>query len=283
MTLTVTSTWEKDGHYWCTVEGRCDAKNLADDALVKETAESVRRAYGQDHIMRQAQALSVDAGVRQWFNTSELEDILNGFKKGLPDPSVEDKGKKPPALRSYRSEAIEMVAKTALSLAFKFEFPTDPQIGKSNANQPILGFDHWGLLKVEDTQYALILVQVKGTQDSDSPPGVCKDLVAECQRVQSQSAELARALSLLVIAVEGSSLAAPCLTMLAKLGRDELPRLVVAPVVVRGLGTVSKDDLSSLESNAATYAPATACGAAASLPVDLNDFGRAVMNKARAA
>jgi hypothetical protein len=185
-------------------------------------------------------------------------------------------------LTNYRSETAEIVARIGLAQAHGVEFPSNPQEGKTNANQPVLGFDGWGLLKLTDGSTAFVLVQVKGTESADRPPREASILVDECLRVPKGINELCRALSILVLRLEGEEQQA-VLKMLEQLGRGELPSLVVAPVVVRGVLESDFADLQPVRDACDNFSPAVVRGLAVSIGAELDQFGREVMARARAA
>jgi hypothetical protein len=71
--------------------------------------------------------------------------------------------------------------------------------------------------------------------------------------------------------------------MLEALGRGTLPRLVIAPVIIRGQVEAHRDDLEPLRSSSTAFAPAVGRGVTVSIGTDLTEFGRVVMSRARAA
>ena len=199
---------------------------------------------------------------------------------GLPDPDSEKS--KPKHLRNYRSEATELLARMALSAAHNIYSRTAPQRGKTNQNQPVLGFDGWGVL-ADATEYALVLVQVKGTDDNSVPPREARVLAKECKQVVKQKDKICRAVSIMAHNVRGTPLQAAFFAMLTTLGQDGLPRLVIAPAIIRGKSTASLKDLEPIKAVATSLSPAIGRGVTVSIGVSLDDFGRAVMNGARAA
>jgi hypothetical protein len=241
----------------------------------------VREAYGESIVVAVAtnELANVDPGVADAF---DLDAIKAGFRLGLPDPEEEKKGGKPPALRNYRSESTEMVARGALAKIHGIAFPAHPQLGKANPNQPFLGFDGWGLLATDDG-LVLTLVQVKGTDHESSPSPEAHRLAEECKAVPRDVGKLARAISLLVVNVVGQPEKQALVRMLAQLGRGELPKMVVAPVVVRGLTLAEMADLQPVRQASPEYAPAVGRGLAVSIGVHLTEFGERVMKLARAA
>ena len=265
-------------HGWAVVHCSCDLTNK-DDELVRHTIAAVRAAYGEDRVLEIAAPPEADPDVERLF---DLDGIKRAIRKGLPDPAKEA-SKKPEHLKNYRSETAEMLAKGALVAAYKIAFPVAPQRGKPNANQPILGFDHWGVEEI-DGGAALALVQVKGTHDDGVPPDVASVLATECKRVPTQVDEICRTITVLVLALDGNPLQIALLHMLEELGNDRLPKLIVAPVVVRGGTTISSlDDLTPCRDVSADFMPAISRGVTVSIGVSLNDFGKAVMEGARAA
>ena len=264
-------------HQWAVIHCSCDL-TAKDDELVIQTVAAVREAYGEDRLLAQAAIPDPDPDVGHLF---DLDAIRRAIRRGLPDPEVEKD--KIPHLANYRSEAAEMVAKGALVAAYGIAFPVAPQRGKPNANQPILGFDHWGVLS-SGTEHTLALVQVKGTHDDKVPPAVAEVLATECKRVPTQVDEICRTLTVLASGLEGHQLQDAIFFMLEEIGNGGLPKLVVAPVVVRGGGTVSHaDDLQPCREACGDFAPASGRGATVSIGVSLTDFGRTVMEAARAA
>lgn len=264
---------ESDGmHAWAAIRRTCRLED-EDDPFMSEVVRLFREAYGEERIL----ALAADPGVEATF---DLSAIRNAIRQGLPEASAE--GDKPPALTNYRSESAEILARGALAQAHGLEFPTSPQQGKSNANMPILGFDGWGIDQSQD-DYRLVLVQVKGTDDEARPPREAQRLCEECQRIPIEVSKLSRALSILVVFLDGTEHLEPLLGMLETLGRDELPALTVAPVVVRGIVTAELADLTPLRTAADKLLPTRSLGVSISVGIDLTEFGRAVTSRARAA
>jgi hypothetical protein len=150
-------------HAWAVLHCSCDLADPA-DPLLKRVSTAVRNAYGEAKIIAIAEQINADPSVQLRFN---LDAVTKAIRKGLPDPSKE--ANKPAQLTNFRSEAAEMVAKCALQDAFGIDFPVSPQEGKTNANQPILGFDCWGML-FHGLACSVVLVQINGTEDEKAPP-----------------------------------------------------------------------------------------------------------------
>jgi hypothetical protein len=245
---------QADGvHLWSVVGCGC---NLDDetDALVLGIIDDVRAAYGEERILNAA-ALEVDEDQASLFNP---EPLRTAFRLGLPDPSEE--GNKPLALTNYRSEAAEIVARRALKAAYSIDFPAAPQVTKPNPNQPVLGFDGWGIMVESTDAYALVLVQVKGTDEAKWPPKVTDELVKECKAVPKKPDRISRALATLITLVDTPSVKRALFRMLENLGNSLLPRLIVAPVVVRGKTTSKAEDLQPLRAASPEFSPAIARG-----------------------
>ncbi|MEA3189080.1 MAG: hypothetical protein QOD99_2910 [Chthoniobacter sp.] len=268
---------EENGHQWAIATAAC---NLDDqnDALIAETVALVRTAYGESKIMSDAVAMLAAEIAEGVFRTDHL---LAAIRSGLPNPGAE--GAKPVALTNYRSQTAEMVAKAALAAAYEFEYPASPQEGSPNANQPILGFDGWGLLRRSDDTYVLVLIQVKATDEDASPPREAGNLASECCRVPRDTSALCRALCVLARLLANNPLGPVILRMLETLGGDSLPPMHVAPVIVRGVSLGRMTDLQPIRDVTADIAPATVRGMVVSIGVPLGRFGEIVMEKAREA
>lgn len=275
MPFTVTEHTADGVDAYAVVHCTCDLDSV-DDPLLGTTVQLFRDAYGEADILSAAQP---DRAVQSRFN---LEAIRRAVRSGLPNPDEE--GNKPLSLANFRSEPAEIVARGALASAHNIEFPVSPQMGKTNPNMPILGFDGWGIV-LDSARYhhVLVLVQVKGTDDATVPPAEAYKLAEECRRVPREPAKIARALSILALLLKGTDLGDIILTMLEELGGDQLPAMAVAPVVVRGTTLASLGDLEPIQAASRDYRPATALGVSVSVGADLADFGRAVTTRARAA
>jgi hypothetical protein len=274
MTYLVREIDGDDEHQWAVVQCACDLSNDSDD-LVIQTVAKVREAYGENEII--AATISPDPSVERRFN---LTAITKAFRRGLPDPEVEENKK--PHLTNYRSETTEILAREALFQAYAIEFPTHPQRGKTNVNQPILGFDGWGILGSEATGYALVLVQVKGTEDRNCPPREASTLALECQAIPQEIDKICHAVSLLVMNISPSPLRNALLQMLESLSEDVLPGLFVAPVIIRGIGASANiEDLRPIRDVRHLFSPAISRGVTVALGVPLTDFGQTVMSRAR--
>ncbi len=260
-------------HCWATARCTPDLGN-ASDVFLTAVVLGIRDSYGERDVMIAVADASVGPLVL------DASAIQAAFRMGLPDPAIE--GKKPSQLTNYRSETTEVIARIALAEAHSVAFPSSPQQGKTNPNQPVLGFDGWGFLTLPDSSTAFVLVQVKGTESGDRPPGEAKVLAAECERVPKSKSQLCRALSILATRLQGGD-RDRVLRMLEQLGRGEIPPLAVAPVIVRGTFDADFDDLSPVQSSCSNYSPAVARGLVVSVGAELDAVGFEAMNRARAA
>jgi hypothetical protein len=274
MVFTVLERHQDEEHRWAVLDCTCNPGDNADPLLVL-TVAGVREAYGEAELRALAEPDPLVA------NTFDLTAILAAFRQGLPDPAAE--GAKPLSLRNYRSETAEIVARHALAATFGVDFPASPQLGKTNPNQPILGFDGWGLLSLADGGRAFVLVLVKGTEDPSRPPGEAHKLAQEFRAAPTKRDALCRALSVLAVVLSDASLKGVILEMLESMGQDVPPRLIVAPVIVRGTLSSHIDDLKPVRAVRGEIAPATGLGLTVSIGASLEDFGKAVMAMARAA
>lgn len=264
-------------HSWAVVSCSC---NPADqhDQLVADIVSRVRSSYGEDLLTQAVRDLLSPELAAGAFS---LDHLLKAVRIGHPDPSQE--GNKPPQLANYRSESLEMVAKGALQKAFKVRYPAAAQSAKSNANQPILGFDGWGICDLPGATIALLLIQVKGTDQNKSPPNEAEKLAEECKQVPRDQAKLARALTSMVILLPDLAIKTEILRMLEGMGRGHLPAMCIAPVIVRGLTNSAITDLDPIISVKSEFSPAAGRGISISIGTNLTDFGRLVMIKAREA
>jgi hypothetical protein len=269
---------ETDGdHQWALVEAQCKLDDAADE-LVCATAALVRRSFGEEKIIADAnELLSVEIAEGRF----QLDHLIAAVRRSLPDPAAE--GNKPSRLRTDRSQSAEMVAKGALAATYQFEYPAAPQEGATNANQPVLGFDGWGIARLDSGSFALVLIQVKATEDQACPPGVADELASECRRITRNESVLCRALVVLARHLRGEELQAPVLTMLAGFTVGRLPEIYVAPALVRGTVPATLDDMKPVRAIAHELAPGLARGVVVSIGVALAEFGRLVMQKAREA
>jgi len=201
MTVQIVATEVDGDHSWVVAHCECSLDDDG-DALLKNVVEMVREAYGELKLRDIIERLEdADPSVTAKFDTHA---ILAAVRRGMPNPATEMATQKPAHLTNYRSEPCEVIAKHTLKLAFNIEFPVAPQRGKTNPNMPILGFDHWGALRTASGNHMLVLVQVKGTEEDESPPQVCNKLVEECKEVPNQADVICRALTILAIALEGT-------------------------------------------------------------------------------
>lgn len=271
MPFIVSEIHEDPPHQWAVVTCKCELNNEY-DPLLQFTVTAVREAYGEHELVPP----SPDPSVAATFN---LDAIMNAFRMGLPNPEVE--ANKNPSLSTYRSETCELVARDALSAVYDIRFPTAPQRGKTNANQPILGFDGWGFWKTGTTDHTLVLIQVKGTDEDRCPPTIARALAEECRRLPNQESEICRALTVLAQLLRNTDFFTVVLRMLEKMGSGNLPRMVVAPVIVRGTTPPHVDDLKPIRDVFVDLTPNLGKGIAMSISVDLNEFGKVVMDRAR--
>jgi len=263
------------GHKWTVCINICELQNAA-DPTVAHMVDAVRDAYGENEILAEVAAIEADPAVAQSF---DIASIIAGFRRGLPSP--DDEANKPENLRNYRSETSEFVARETLKLVFNVTTPPTLHATKGNALQPLLGYDGWGLLTGTDSAPALVLIQVKGSDEDVSPPAVATQLVGECRRVVTEVDKLAHALSACLLRVRTTPLAGHLLKMLEAVGRNELPAMVVAPVIVRGHVTAQMSDLQPLKDSLSTQNHPIALGVSITIGAPLEKLGYAVMSKAR--
>ena len=272
-------TDEADGHRWAVVDCACSLN--AEDPVITAIVDLVRTSYGESEIVKRAERwneITPDPAVEETF---DLDALRNAVRLGMPDPNEEKN--KPAQLTNYRSESAEMVARSALAVAYGLVFPPAPQVGKANPNQPILGFDGWALEKLDGEKYAFVLTQVKGTDQAKCPPDEAKTLVEECKRVAHQTGKVARALSMIVLLLEPESeMGKALIGMLELIGQGTLPPLLVAPAIVRGTTSADMGDLVPLRNAASTFMPAKSRCVTVSLGTALGPFGEYVMEQARA-
>ncbi len=273
--VTISEQENEDGHSWTVCVNVCDLSD-ADDATLAHMVQAVRDAYGEQQIRQEV--MTPDPAVAELF---DLDAIIAGFRLGLPDPSAE--ATKPANLRNYRSETSEFFARETLQIIFNIDTPPTLHACKGNALQPLLGYDGWGLLDSGSGKKALVLIQVKGSDDKTSPPQVSQALAAECALIKQDTDKLARALSASLMCVRGTPLAAHLLHMLEQVGKGMLPELIVAPVIVRGNVPAQMSDLEPIRLAAGSYLPVLAKGVTVTLGASLETFGREVMSRARQA
>ena len=266
-------------HKWAVLKANC---NLSDDSdlLVQHIVEFVRRSYGEEKIIALAEELfseEIDGGT---FNLSHLRDAI---RSSLPNPDEEKSSKKPQHLTNYRSETGEMVAKAALAHVYQFMYPAAPQEGKLNQDQPVLGFDGWGFLRLSSTEFAFVLVQVKTTDQDKCPPDEADKLATECKNGVKGLSKLARALCAVVRLLIETELQLAVLRMLEIIGKGSLPTINVAPAINRGKSSGDIKDMAPIRAAQADYAPAVSWGVSVSIGAPLTDFGSVVMQRARSA
>lgn len=269
MTFHVAEARTEAPHRWTALQGQSDPSAAA-DPLVVAVADELRRAYGEEHLRGRLHELTSDPAVANRF---DLDAVMRGFRAGLPDPAAE--ASKPASLRNYRSETGEMVARLALAQHEGVRFPAAGQLGKGNANQPVFGFDGWGV-----QADALVLVQVKATDDVSRPPAESANLHAECRRAPTEQGKIARTLGAMAVQATDQAILPTLFALLESIGRGLAPKLRVAPVLVRGQVPAHMDDLRDLR--ASPPAPEV-LGLSVGVGAPLEPFGRAVANLARSA
>lgn len=276
MPYTIVQREEENGHIWVVANATCSPDDPG-DKLIHSTVALIRRSYSEQEILARAAEVMAEeiAG-----GTFQLGHLLAAIRAGMPDPSAE--GDKPYALTTYRSQSAEMVAKAALAVAYQFEYPAAPQQVALNPNQPILGFDGWGLTRRANGVYTLVLIQVKATEEPKSPPGVARQLAEECSRIPRDRSALSRSLTVLALLLRNDPLESVVIRMLEILGNNGLPDLHVAPAIVRGRSNGQMSDLQPVRRVAPSFAPASARGIVVTIGITLTDFGEIVMRKARA-
>lgn len=269
-------------HIWAVVQENCD---LTDDRdrLLLHAVTTIREAYGEQEIRAMAEdgpLVEIPEPAEGVANTFPMDLLLNAFRSSLPDPASE--GGKPAQLTNFRSETAELLARAALSSVYGFATPPTLHATKGNRNQPILGFDGWTVMQMTDGDLALVLIQVKGTEDAERPPGVAAELVAECGRAVTDPGKLKGFLVACMMRCKYTPFQNPLMNMLIELeATDRIVNTVLAPVIVRGSHESHIDDLETLRGATTSFLHAKARGMTLSLGAELAAFGRAAMTRAR--
>lgn len=263
--------YSEQGHEFSVLTYEC-TQPIEDDQFFLHMVQLARDVYGE-YLLNELP--EVDPAVEDSF---DLSAITKAVRSSLPDP--EDEEKKPANLRNYRSEAAELVARKALGDSFGFIFPAAAQVTKGNASQPILGFDGWGMIELEENSWAFVVIQVKGSDDSNSPPGVVDELISECKRAPNEPSKLTRALVSILALVRDEKIRTIVLRMLERLGQNKPLKLIVAPVIVRGKVGSNLSDISSLKDEIDATDSSHLNAASASIGIDLNTFGKSLFEKA---
>lgn len=270
-----------DDHVWAVVQETCDLSDGKDRMLLHAVA-AIRNAYGEQEIREMAEnaPLEVPAPADGVAGTFPVELLMSAFRSSLPDPAAE--GNKPGQLTNYRSETTELLARAALAVVFGFDVPPALHATKGNRNQPILGFDGWTVMRATDGNLALVLLQVKGTEDATRPPSVAAELVTECEHAVTDFGKLKGFLMACLVRCKGTVFQEPLMNMIIELEReDRIANTILAPVIVRGSHESHIDDLSTLRGATVSFLHARARGMTVSLGAELTAFGRMAMTRAR--
>lgn len=275
-------TTDADDHLWAVVQETCDLSD-PNDGFLQHTVGEIRLAYGEQELRDIAEnsgLFNLPAPADGVSGSFALDDLLATFRSSLPDPAVE--GGKPAQLTNYRSETAELIARAALAAVYRMETPPTLHATKGNRNQPILGFDGWSIMRLDDGRSALVLIQVKGSEEDKRPPGIAKELVAECGQAMIANAKLSGFLCACLLRCQGTEFETPLLEMIIELQTTgKIASTFLAPVVVRGALDAHLEDLSSLRAATASFLHAKARGMTLSIGTDLTHFGRIAMTRAR--
>ncbi|SEK91074.1 hypothetical protein SAMN05216382_1092 [Sphingomonas palmae] len=274
-------TTDPDDHQWAVVLEACDIDAL-DDGMLRHAVDAIRAAYGEQEIrdLAQNEPLLNVPNPAEGIGGFETDHLINAFRASLPDPGAE--GAKPVHLTNYRSETTEIIAREALSAVFGMATPPALHATKGNRNQPILGFDGWSVMNKSTGELALVLIQVKGTDDDKRPPGEAAKLIVECGKVTTEIEKLKGFLMACVLRCKDTQYRSPLLEMVIELEKTgKVADLVVAPVIIRGLVDADLDDLSTLRAATSGFGHAKARGMTLSLGAELGKFGRTAMDAAR--
>lgn len=267
---------EEGAHKWALVHALCNLE-VEDDEVVSDIVQLLRDSYGESDLLDDLKSLCDDKSIPLTFNKQHL---VAAVRQSLPDPDAE--GAKPASLTNYRAEPSELLARRSAQVAYDIMFPAAPQLGKPNPNQPILGFDGWGISRHDDGSHALVLIQVKATDEASRPPGQADLLASECRRVPNDKSAICRTLVIMARMLTGTDWQPILFEMLEQMGADALPPLRVAPAIVRGCIEAHLDDLRPCRDGAEALSPAKALGTVTQVGVDLSAFGRRVAERARA-
>jgi len=274
-------TTDVDAHLWAVVLESCDL-DVFNDGMLRHAVDAIRSAYGEQEIrdLAENEPLLTVPDPAEGIGSFETDHLINAFRSSLPDPDAE--GQKPAHLTNYRSETTEIVAREALAVVFDMATPPALHATKGNRNQPILGFDGWSVMNQSTGELALVLIQVKGTDDTNRPPTQAARLIVECGKATTEVSKLKGFLVACALRCKDTEYCTPLIKMLVELEKtSKVANLMVAPVIIRGLVTADLEDLKSLREATATFGHAKARGMSLSIGADLNDFGRKAMDAAR--
>lgn len=263
---------QHNGHSLSVLSYECDIA-IEGDLFFAHMVEMARDVYGEYLL---SDLPEPDPSVASSF---DLGAIQKAIREGMPDPDNE--ATKPENLRNYRSEAAELVARKALSDSYGFVYPAAAQVVKGNAVQPILGFDGWGLIELEEDSWAFVVIQVKGSDEDKSPPTVVSELIQECKMAPNEPPKLCRAITSILALVSDQEIKNVLLRMLEKLGQNKPLKLIVAPVVVRGKVHSCMDDIMCFADELTATENLSARASSTSIGVELATFGYQLFDKAR--
>lgn len=260
-------------HEWTVLNINLQTFNEND--LIEELAKDVLDAYGYEEFIKKIEYVDSKSD-----STFDLDAISKAFLKTLPNPVVEYS--KPKQLRNYRSETTEIVSRKIMQKEYKIIFPVSSQKDKLNTNQPILGYDGWGLICEDEEHINLALLIVKGSEENASPPKVVTNLANECNSARIEEDKLLRVLINLCFKLDDQ----PILEILVRLIQNiynNIPQSIyIAPILIRGLFKASISDLNPVRN---VFLPEEnkffARGIAASLGIELTELGEKVMLKVR--
>ncbi|MGM5028327.1 hypothetical protein AB8B02_19050 [Tardiphaga sp. 862_B3_N4_1] len=266
---------------WAVVKETCDITNIADPFL-EHTVTAIRDAYGEQEIRELAENAPLIVPpdpADSVANKFAVDHLMAAFRSSLPDPAAE--GGKPAQMTNYRSETAELVARSALATVYQMATPPTLHATKGNRNQPILGFDGWSIMQM-GTELALVLIQVKGSEDKSRPPGVAGELIVECGRAVIANTKLQGFLIACVLRCKDTEYSAPLMNMIIELTTNgKIANTILAPVIIRGAVEANEDDLTTLRAATPSFLHAKARGMSLSIGTELTEFGRTAMTRAR--
>lgn len=248
----VTETEEKEGHVFIRVSpsdpatiARSLAPRIQNAYFDKESAEKRLRSAAAELKLFDGAAFEISDDVIAEALEEELDAVL-------PAEWSADNGR-PKQLDVQRSELAEIVAAEVLSELFQTVIPALRVSHKEIPDQQTRGADVVGFeSRMGDVLPEIVLAEVKGSSDSNSPPGVVKGMQSKLRELSTDRRALLQELIWLRDNCDDSH-AAMCAKVCAYFQLKRTLKLRLAPILLRTAGTARSSDPGVFKSEAESF------------------------------
>ena len=224
--------------------------------LAAALAQRVRNVYfdllaAQTRLNEAAAELTRFSGSRLTISDADIQAALEEeLDAVLP---ADWKAGRPSQTATQRSELAEIIASEVVTTLFGTAVPASRIASKEIPDQQTRGADLLGLEDLEEPVLSLVVGEVKGSCAVSSPPGVVSDMAVKLVGLTSNRRSLLQELIWLRDHADDAH-ATICMRMCSGfLLRKYVPKIILAPILLRTAGTEGAADHGKFSSSAENF------------------------------